>query len=711
MIAHLSCLAWLLTCPLQDSAPRPEDPVLDERDLARRVIEGIDADRLSGWHDLAAGRPHVAGTDGDAAQIAWMVEAFEDLGLEVERQELELYLCRPVSASLDIVEPRAMSLSLKEKLVEGDPYVGDERLDFGWNAYSGSGTAEGPVVYANYGRLEDFERLRELGVDCTGKVVVARYGGNYRGYKAKFAEAAGAAALVIYSDPADVGYRRGDPWPSGGWANETSIQRGSIKTLPYYGDPQTPFVPSTKGAERIDPAKLALPTIPVQPCGWAAAYEILARMDGDAVPLGWEGALDLDYVLEGGDELIVRVQVEQERLVLPTSNVIATLRGRETPEDAIVLGCHHDSWNFGAADATCGLISMFEAARSFAAARDAGHVPRRSIRFAAWGAEEFGILGSSEWVEANFKDLREHCIAYINLDMASMGLDFGASASPLLFGPIRDAATLVPHPAFDDGRPVFDVWSRRARVGADSDDPDGPPRIGTLGGGSDHVGFLALGLVPSASFSGSGSRGNCYHSNYDHLHWYRRVVGDDYLASRMIAQMAAATATLLADSPVLPYDLRALPKELEGHLRSLTVRGRRLDFFDAVVDSEIAYELRQLKMHVRNLRKATGLVWGTIQRSPSLPLETRTELNARLRELETSFHLPEGLPERPWFKNLYVAPDETSGYAAWALPLLRRSVEENDFRAFEAALVVYRRSLGLLTSRLEDIYEWLREQR
>lgn len=652
--------------------------------LATRAIGEVDHDQLRAWHDRAAGQPHVAGTAGDRAQIEWMAKAFDDLGLEVERQELWLYLCRPVAASLTVLHAGdELELSLREPGVEGDALVDDERLSFGWNAYSGSGTATGEVVFANRGRKEDFEHLARLGVDCSGKIVVARYGGNYRGYKAKYAEAAGAAGLVIYTDPADSGYGRGREWPEGGWANERSIQRGSILTLPYYGDPQTPFRESTRDAERLAPDELALPKIPVQPIGWGAAAEILARMDGADVPEGWSGGLRCAYRLTGGSELRVRVSVEQERLVLPTANVLGTLVGRESPDEFVVVGCHHDSWNFGAADATSGLITVFEAARAFAAARDAGFVPRRSIVFAAWAAEEFGILGSAEWVEANVERLRSKGVAYINLDMASMGLDFRSSASPLLHDVIRRAARLVEHPAFDDGRSVHEVWSHSG-FAAEPGEPAREPTLGSLGGGSDHVGFLALGLVPSASLSGGGSRGDAYHSNYDHLAWYRRIVGEDYRAAGMITRMAIATAALLADEAILPYDVGALGTEFQGHLRSLTQRGRQLGFFppgDAVCDRALT-----------GLWRAAGAI-GTGAALAELSDDAR---NARLLGLERRFHLEAGLPGRPWFQNLFVAPDETTGYEAWMLPLLRYHVEQGDRKGFEGAVARYRRLLDEL---------------
>ncbi|MEM9801752.1 MAG: M28 family peptidase, partial [Planctomycetota bacterium] len=405
------------------------------RDVA--IVQAVDTDRLAGWHELVAAAPHPAGSEGDEAVIAAMASAFEELGLEVEIHRFRAYLSSPVDASLSLVSPRETELSLREGVLPGSPYseLEDADLRLGWNAYSGSGDVTAEVVYANYGRREDFETLAERGVDCSGKIVVARYGGNFRGYKAKYAEAAGAAGLVIYTDPADAGYGRGLETPEGGWANCDQIQRGSLKTLPWQGDPLTPGIEATADAERLDPDEIALPTIPVQPVGWQAAMQILAPMQGESVPQGWQGGLPFRYRIEGGPDVRVRLRVEQERRFVETANVLGTLPGTETPKGApgIVLGAHHDAWVYGANDPTSGTICVMETARVLAdlLAKN-GERPRRSITFAGWGAEEHGIIGSTEWVEGRRAALIESADLYVNLDASAAGLDIGVSASPSL---------------------------------------------------------------------------------------------------------------------------------------------------------------------------------------------------------------------------------------------------------------------------------------
>ncbi|HEX6203665.1 MAG TPA: M28 family peptidase, partial [Thermoanaerobaculia bacterium] len=434
----------------------------------------VDPARLRAWHDLLSSRPHVAGTPGDRAVIDALAREMASMGLAVEVQELDLYLPRPVRAELTVLAPERVPLDLQEAALAEDPWSDHPELHFGWNAYSGSGTVEAGVVYAHYATPEDFARLAELGVEVAGKIVVARYGRSFRGYKARYAEAAGAAGLVLYGDPEDGGYVRGRMWPAGGWANGTAIQRGSVLTLPYPGDPLTPFVPAQPDGEaadggpveRLDPAAVDFPGIPVQPVGWQAAAEILGRMSGPAVPEEWQGGLPFNYRLDGGPELRVRLRVEQERELVRTANVVGTLVGERFPDETVILGCHHDAWSFGAGDPNAGSILVLEAARAFSAAARAGRRPDRSVVFAHWGAEEFGILGSVEWVEAHARDLTAGAVAYINLDMAAMGPRFGASATPSLADLVVAASRQVEQ-AREPGTTVHAAWTGE----------DGEPRL------------------------------------------------------------------------------------------------------------------------------------------------------------------------------------------------------------------------------------------
>lgn len=653
----------------------------------QRLNDVPKADSLRAHHDRYGEFPHVAGTPADLRTADNLAEYFTSLGLEVERHEIWAYLCSPVDARLELVTPEARVLPLKEDAIASDPFSAHPDLSIGWNAYSGNGDVTAPVVYANYGTKEDFGQLKELHIDPADKIVVVRYGHNFRGYKAKFAEEAGAAGLIIYTDPTDAGYVLGLPYPEGGYHNGASIQRGSILTLDYSGDPLTPGTPATKDAVRLDPRNVALPKIPVQPVGWSAASEILSRMHGPPVPKGWQGGLPFTYRLSGGPELTVRLRVEQRRELLKTYNIVGTLRGGRFPDQKVIAGCHHDAWGFGASDPLAGLIVLLESAKSFAALASEGQRPARSVLFGAWAAEEFGIIGSTEWVEAHREDLHRHAVAYINLDMAAMGPRFGAAVAAVLRPVVMDVARSVPGVAppsppadAETGKSVFDRWLTQD---ADEQLP-GHPRFGHLGGGSDHVGFYCHLGIPSAGLGAGGSEGSAYHTAYDDLVWYRQVVGSDYEPARMMTRVANGVLFRLADAPLLPLDPAPYGPDVRAHLRDLHALAarKRLDFEpDAFVERVRGFEQR-----------AAGLMHSLLERQAAANLSEQhlNCVNDILLRLERAWLVESGIPGRPWFRSLYAAPDEDSGYAAWMLPALRSAVERRDSSAVRDALRAYR---------------------
>ncbi len=651
-----------------------------EREFERQLNAMPSTVSIRQWHDRVASEPHVAGTDGDLRQIDRLKAAFEGMGLRTEVHEFWAYMARPVAGEVELLGDRGGPIETREAVLEEDPYSGDERLGFAWNGYSGSGDVSAAVVYANYGRAEDFGRLAELGVDVAGKVVLMRYGGLYRGNKVLNAERAGAAAVLLYTDPADSGYMKGLMYPEGGYETPTCIQRGSIKTLAYPGDPLTPGREATFNAERLDPASVGLPKIPVQPIGWAGARVILDRLDGPGVPGGWQGGLPLAYRTHGSAESCrVRVHVEQRRELVKTANVIATLPGTREPQRAVYIGCHHDAWGFGASDPTSGLICLLESARSFAEMSRRGQGPKRTIVFCAWGAEEHGIIGSVEYVEREMARLRTGAVAYINLDMAAMGADFRASASPTLRTVIAEASRGVPQ-ARDAEQTVHDAWAFRA---PDADYP-GEPRFGELGGGSDHVGFWCHAGVPSAALGAGGSAGTAYHTAYDTLAWYRKVVGDDYEPALMITRMTNAVVARLAQADVLPLDptrmmnaaeqaiggLPAMPELGTAEAASGSGDAGGAAAGDAARVSAMA-RLRERAGEIASMARTLDRRVSLLARSGVLSPSAAEGINAALVDIDRAWLDDAGLPDRPWYRNLYAATDPDTGYGAWVLPGMR----------------------------------------
>jgi N-acetylated-alpha-linked acidic dipeptidase len=634
--------------------------------------DAVDPQRLRTWHDLLSSRPHVAGSAGDLAVVEALTRELRAMGLAVEVQELWLYLPRPVAAELAVVAPEQVDLDLQEDVLPEDPFSGHPELTVGWNAYSGSGEVTAEVVYANQGTKRDFARLAELGVDVAGKIVVARYGGNFRGYKEKFAADAGAAGLVLYLDPEDYGYVRGLMWPDGGWANGSTIQRGSLLTLPYPGDPLTPFVAAVEppaaggaplsGGGRLDPAAVDFPTLPVQPVGWAAAREILSRMTGPAVPAEWQGGLPFNYRLTGGANLRVHLRVEQERRLVRTYNVVATLPGERLPEEKVIVGSHHDAWSFGAGDPNAGSIVVMEAARVFAEAAARGRRPDRSVVFAHWAAEEQGIQGSVEWVEEHAAALSAGAVAYVNLDMAAMGPRFGASATPSLAPLVVAASRAVESPVPGAGS-VHAEWSGRG--------DGGEPEVHALGGGSDHVGFYGHLGVPSASMGGGGSPGVSYHTNYEDLAWYRAVVGEDYLPARMVTQVVVTVLSRLAEADLLPLAPAGYGTGAAEQVRAVAAKLSPAEEPVAARLEELAADAETIgrRFDAASAALAAALAGGT------LPAADLAAANRALMAADRAWTSPDGLTGRPWYRNLYAAPDADSGYAPWVLPELTRVAE------------------------------------
>jgi N-acetylated-alpha-linked acidic dipeptidase len=701
--ATIAILLALGAPALAQIAPSADSPglwcVAPERRASHAAYERdlnavASAAALRQTHRALTAEPHPAGTSGDHRVIEYLADYFRTLGLDTRIHWLDLYLARPVEAELELVlrddasgaqSETRIGLPVKEPVLAEDPYTADEALDIGWNAFAATGDVTAEVVYANYGTKEDFERLDEMGVSVAGRVVLARYGRNFRGYKARFAEARGAAGLIMYTDPEDSGYVRGLMYPEGGYANGDQIQRGSILTLPHPGDPLTPGHPATHDATRLDPAEVGFPTIPVQPVGWNAAAPIMRAMAGPVAPEAWQGGLPFNYRVTGGPGVLVRLRVEQERTLMRTANVTGTLHGTGAPEQLVVVGGHHDAWTHGAGDPCAGLMLILESARCFAQLANEGHRPRRSIVFAAWAAEEYGLMGSTEWVEANRDALAEHGVAYLNLDMSAMGPSFGASAAPTLKPLILDATRDVPHCA-DADRSVHDSWADR--FGVDE------PSVGTMGGGSDHVGFYCHLGIPSMSLGAWGSKGVSYHSAYDNIRWYQRVVGDDYLPALMLTRVTNLVLARLAGGDVAPLAPSRYARDLPTHLASVAARAEALG---------VALDTSVLDDALERLETAGDWCEERIAKlNSSGKRHRRAEANRRLVQLERAW-LFEGLAARPFYRSLWVATDADSGYAAWLLPHLRAAVEARDEAAAADALRTYEEAISRLVQRLEAL--------
>ncbi len=634
--------------------------------------------------------PHPAGTPANDRVRAYIDSVMAAAGLSTTAYPYDLYMPSPASAhdtEVALVTPTRRPLNRQENILEADPFSGHPDLRPAWNAYSGSGDVTREVVYANYGRKEDFEMLDSLGVDLDGKIVVARYGGNFRGFKAKYAEEHGAAGLLMYTDPADGGYTAGLPYPEGRYLSESMVQRGSVLT-PLGGDPLTPNGPSLPTSEdadvdRLDPGEADLPEIPVTPLPYASAAEILKRMEGDAVPNGWQGGLPFAYRTTGGSHLTVRLKVDQPKELTRATNVIGRLRGTEHPEEWILLGSHFDAWTFGATDPNSGTAMLLTLSEALGALAEKGCRPDRSILIAHWDAEEYGILGSTEWVEQLEDSLQAGAVAYLNADGAVSGARFGGAASPSLKGPLLDALKAVPYPGADADTTFFDHLAARTDEG---------DRLGNLGGGSDHVGFYTYVGIPSWSGGFSGPS-PIYHSAYDSFAWYERFADTSFVYGPALAQVDGTLALRLANAEVLPYDVPRYAEDLQRHVEALTEtahehgRDPSLDGLTAAIDTLAG--AAESFVEARDAYLA----------DPSPP---NTEaVNQILLSLEQAFQHDDGLPFGDQYRSLYASPNPFNGYNSWMLPGLRYPIETGaSADTFSTWTETYRAAVEDLTDRI-----------
>jgi N-acetylated-alpha-linked acidic dipeptidase len=534
------------------------------------------------------------------------------------------------------------------------------------NGYSGAGDVTGDIVYANYGLIEDYAQLDSMGISVRGKIVVARYGRSFRGIKAREAEKHGATALLIYSDPQDDGYVRGDVYPAGPMRSRDGVQRGSV--LNGAGDPATPGYPSTATARRLTPEQMTIPRIPVVPISYGNATELLDGLKGRDVPQAWQGGLPFRYHV-GPGPVKARVRVTDDRATRgtkPIYNTFGVVRGSEFPDEIVMVGGHRDGWGPGAGDNVSGTVSVLESARAIADAIKAGHRPKRTIVFATWDAEEWGLMGSSEYVEDDSLRLMRGGVAYLNQDVAATGVRFGGGGSPSLRPMLRDVARAVPDP---NGRgSVYAEWRRAAAV-ADTIEPS----MGNPGGGSDFAGFYNHLGIPIADW-GFGGAGGVYHSQYDSFAWMSKFGDSTFAYHATAARIGAAMLLRLANADILPYDYVEFARTMQGYVPALdrSLSSKSWNASTSALRDAIGRMEREAQAFTtaRDAMLATG--------APDRA--RRQAVNAALLRVERALVRPEGLRTRPWYRNLIYVADEDNGYADMIFPSVNEAVRANDQR-------------------------------
>ncbi|MCH7396958.1 M28 family peptidase [Belliella sp. DSM 107340] len=658
------CLLMVLSINLQGQQLDGFQKSSSDKQLAteKEFLEKVDFSKFKKHLTAITSDPHPAGSEANEKVKDYLVKTMQAAGWDVQVHPYDVYLSKEPGESLvEIVRPMRKPLNQQEYILEDDPYSAHPDLWKGWNAFSGSGDVTAEVVYANYGTKADFEKLKSLGIDIKGKIVLARYGGNFRGFKAKFAEENGAAGLLIFTDPGDSGYMRGLTYPDGIFYNESSIQRGSLLTVDWTGDALTPFEPALpldgkKKVKRLEESEVGLHTIPVTSLPYGSVKEIIELMQGSPVPTGWQGGLPFTYRLEGGKDLKVRLKVDQKREFVRANNVVGTLKGSETPDEWIILGCHFDAWSFGSTDPNSGTAMLLSLSETLGQLAKDGKSPKRSILIAHWDAEEHGVIGSTEWVEQFRDELGAKAVAYINLDAAVSGRNFGASSSPTLKKIIMESAKAVVFP--DSAKSVFEVWAKNQ--------PE--PTIGNLGGGSDHIAFYMHAGIPSLSGGASGP--TLYHTNYDNLHFYEKFADPTFKMGGAVEQLVGVMSLRLANAEIIPYHNSRYAQDLEIHFENATKKVKAYDK-DFESFTKVTEAISELKLSANSLDEkiANSLANGSFEK------KKLKEINKALISMEKSFIDTKGMYFGSWYRSLYAANDPFSGYASWILPGIEYEIE------------------------------------
>jgi len=648
---------------------------------------------------ILTAEPHVAGSMEDYKTAIYVRDQWRSYGIAADIEEYQVLLPLPKTPSVvEMIAPRRERLKVQEEVIAEDSSSSSRKIVSLFNGYSASGDVTAPLVYVNYGLPEDYEALKKLGVNTRGKIMIARYGNSFRGVKAKVAEENGAVGILIYSDPADDGYVQGDVYPKGPWRPSSSAQRGSVQYLfQYPGDPLTPGTPSIKGTPRLKMEDVTdIPHIPVQPISYGDAQVLLRQLGGAVRPKGFQGGLPFAYHTGGGsgaNDVRVHLRTDMDYQVRTIWDVIGRIDGALEKDRWVLMGNHRDAWTFGAVDPNSGTAALLEAARSFGQLLKSGWSPRRTIVLCSWDAEEYGLIGSTEWAEQHADELQQKAVAYLNVDVAVSGANFSASSVPSMWKLIRGAARDVRDPK--TGKSVYQAWQDKSReaqpeaeltnVASGASARITEARIGALGSGSDFTPFLQHLGVPSIDMGFGGDYG-VYHSAYDSFHWMEKFGDPTFEYHAAMAQLWGTIALRLAMASGLPFDYTDYATQIREYLTETErTAGRRklAGSFDAKTLSTAVNDFAEEATRIDKRRRET------IHEFEKVPLQTGNastlEIPQRLQRINDALVAAEralidarGLRGRPWYTHQIYAPGFYTGYAAQPLPDLRQAIDDRD---------------------------------
>jgi len=711
-----------------------------ERDWEQKFREIPAPDQLRENMRRLSAYPHHVGSAYDKDNAEWMLARFKSWGFDAQLESFDVLFPTPKERVVELIAPTKYRAKLQEPPVPGDSTSSQTQQQLPtYNAYSADGDVTGPLVYVNYGMRDDYEQLERMNISVKGAIVIARYGGGWRGIKPKVAHEHGAKGCIIYSDPADDGYLPGDVYPKGAYRPKEGVQRGSVEDTDYPGDPLTPGVGATKDAKRlaISESKV-IQKIPVLPISYEDAQPLLAAMGGEVVPEKWAGGLPITYHMGlGPNPAQVHLVVKSNWDMKPLYDVVARIPGSTYPDEWVIRGNHHDAWVNGADDPVSGASAVLEEGRALGELLKQGWKPKRTIIYCVWDGEEPGLLGSTEWVETHLQELRQHAVMYVNSDSNGRGY-WRASGDHRLERFINDVGRDIQDPE----KPQLTVWQRArlqriARASGAEDRGDlrraSEIRIGALGDGSDYAPFLDHAGVAALNlgFGGEGG-GGVYHSIYDDFYWYTHFADTKFVYGRALAQLAGTAVMRMADADLIPLSfgdsadtIARYVKEIETLLKTEQDKQKEVNqeleegVFEATSDPEhptVAPKREELPPFINFAPLENGsaamkrssdhfervLAKAQEHGGAAYSSGALQKLNRKLIEAERAFLDENGLPARPWFKNQIYAPGAYTGYGVKTIPAVRESIEQKQWSQAEQGTQTVGRVLQNEADMIED---------
>src|SRR3954469_11691997 len=707
------CAIGLALTPYQADTPLRgffSQSVQAERDLETRFKAMPEPARMREAMRRLSARPHHVGSPYDKDNAEWLLGEFKSYGWDAHIENFDVLFPTPVDRVVELVAPTTYKATLQETPISLDPTSNQQSEQLPpYNAYSIDGDVTGPLVFVNYGVPADYEQLEQHGISVKGAIVIAKYGGSWRGIKPKVAAEHGAVGCLIYSDPRDDGFAGGDVFPNGPMRPAQGVQRGSVADMPTYpGDPLTPGVGAIKSAKRLSVAEAPTITkIPVLPISYGDAQPLLAALAGPLAPAAWRGGLPITYRLGAGPAR-VHLRVKSDWSLKTLYDVIAKLPGTTEADQWVIRGNHHDAWVNGAQDPISGLVAELEEARALGALYKQGWRPKRTIVYAAWDGEEPGLLGSTEWVEAHADELKAHAVAYLNSDTNSrgyLGIEGSHSLEKFINGvsmDVEDPESGVSSWKRLQASQIVSGSSDARRDARDRDDL----RIGALGSGSDYSSFIDhLGIASLNLGYGGEDDGGIYHSIYDDFYWYTHFSDTAFVYGRALAQAAGLSVLRLANADLLPFAFTNLAETAKGYVKDLqslrdrraeqiTERNREIEegLFRFTSDPRAPVTAPKRETPAPQLNFAPLLnaidsldhAASRYEKAYDAAVSSGRpgvahDVNARLIQAERALTSSEGLKNRPWYVHMLYAPGFYTGYGVKTIPGVREAIEQGQW--------------------------------